>query len=240
MTVKYLLVNSRLRDSGLSSNFRMFFEKQIVIKSYICLNYLVMPRNNYLINNSNNILKINFSNDTTLNINIAMQNYSPVELSNQITTLVNNQNNFVCSYNANNYKFTFQANIPFNIDFSINNLYRIFSLPQQILNSDDNNKIITNIINFNFPAYLNLNITNIPQNVLINTNQNSLSNNFIIPLSTINFSSIIEYNNVNYNIKMFVKDCALNYFDILITTDYDEIYDGNNSDFFAIFEFDTN
>ena len=239
MTTKYILINSRLRDSGNPSNFRIFFEKEIVIKDYLQLSYLVMPRNNYLINNSNNILKINFGNNAPINIYLLNQNYSPVELALFINTQCSgNPFGFSCNYNSNNYKFIFTANRNFELDFSINLLHRIFSLEKKSYSSTGN-QFTTNIINFNYPSYLNLNIQNIPQNVMLNTNQNYLSNNFIIPLNTINFSSIIEYNNINYNIKMFCKDLHLNYFDIIITDDYDQYFDNNDANFYAIFEYNS-
>jgi hypothetical protein len=81
MNNKYILINSKYRssDSKSSSNFRVYFNKGIEIKNYIKLNYLNLPRCNYLITSKNNTFKLYFNyNLQTLNIIIPEGNYSPL------------------------------------------------------------------------------------------------------------------------------------------------------------------
>ena len=80
-------------------------------------------------------------------------------------------------------------------------------------------KIVSGIVNFNTPQYINLNIANISNDVMLGNN-NCNSFNFIIPVSgKTNFGEIIEYNNINFDVKMSVSNITLNYLDIQITDD---------------------
>jgi hypothetical protein len=66
MNPNYLLVNTKNRDNYWntnSSNFRIYFDKTINIKSYIKLKYLSLARSNYLIAERNNKLKIKIINE---------------------------------------------------------------------------------------------------------------------------------------------------------------------------------
>ena len=63
MNKNYVLIDSKNRlniNNTSSSNFRINLPKTIRIKSYIKINYLYMPRCNYLINSSNNKIVVNF------------------------------------------------------------------------------------------------------------------------------------------------------------------------------------
>ena len=84
---KYMLIDSKMRTSGSVNNLRIFFDHEVQILSYITINYLVLPRMNYLINYSNNQMKFNFNNNP-ITITLPMQNYAPVDLATQITTLI--------------------------------------------------------------------------------------------------------------------------------------------------------
>lgn len=232
---KYILIDSRYRTSGSTSNFKIFLPDQITIKSYIKINSLYMPRLSYLINQYNNTFKIIFGTNTIL-VTLPFSNYSPSDLSNYINSQVS-INNFIVSYNSNTYKYTFSANTNFSLDFSVSDFYKLLSMNKQIYNSA-NNYFVSGIINFNFPKYININLSNIPNDVMIgNTPNNSF--NFIVPIINSNYGDIIEYNNVNFDIQMKLSNFKTNYFDLVITDDYNYIFENNNAEFFFVLEYDS-
>ena len=120
-----------------------------------------MAKTNYLITDDNNHLNVTFFLDAglfTITVDLLIQNYSPIELCNYINTL-QIPNGFNATYNTNTFKILFSCNIDFQLDFRINNLYRIFGLEKKIYSST-NCKLYSNVINFNYPHYLNINIQN--------------------------------------------------------------------------------
>ena len=197
-----------------------------------------MAKTNYLITDDNNHLNVTFFLDAglfTITVDLLIQNYSPIELCNYINTL-QIPNGFNATYNTNTFKILFSCNIDFQLDFRINNLYRIFGLEKKIYSST-NAKLYSNVINFNYPHYLNINIQNITQDIMM-SNKDSLNINFIVPSIAYNYGDIIKYSKNEYDIKLFVKNYPINYLDILISDDYGLNFQ-NNSDFYFILEFDT-
>ena len=71
------------------------------------------------------------------------------------------------------------------------------------------------------------------------SSNNAYSNNFIVPLIGVNFGEILQYNDVNYDIKMQLNNVTLNYLDVVIYDDYYEPFNNNNHNFYAIFEYDS-
>ena len=74
--IKYILIDSKYRNTFYNdtSNFRINLSKNINIKSYLKINYLYMPRTNYLINDRNNLFKISFNttNNGIINLDIKL------------------------------------------------------------------------------------------------------------------------------------------------------------------------
>ena len=112
-TTKYILIDSRYKTYGSNSNFKIYLNKAINIHSYISINYLYLPRLNYLINSNNDYIEIEFVNNNNNNnlnninnnnlnnivsIRFTHQNYTPATLCEYINTYIANYNNFVCSY----------------------------------------------------------------------------------------------------------------------------------------------
>ena len=81
MNPNYLLINSKSRENyynSNSSNFRIYFDKNINIKEYIKLKYLSLARTNYLITEKNNKFSVIFETGKKLTINIPYGIYSPL------------------------------------------------------------------------------------------------------------------------------------------------------------------
>ena len=232
---KFLLLDSRKRSYGSANQFRIYLDNTITITDYICLNYIVIPRCNYLINNSNNTFTVNFQSNHAYTITVANQTYTPLQLCSYINQIFGNLNGFNITYNTQTYCLTFNSTVPFTIDFSTSNFYRLLSLEKKVYNSDINNSIQSNVINFNYPYYINLNINNLSQNCIQSSDNNS-NVNFIIPVLEVNFSDIINYK--NSKIKISVGKQTLNYFDIIITDDYNDLYQNNNFEWYGMLSYE--
>ena len=102
----------------------------------------------------------------------------------------------------------------------------------------NSNKLISNIIFFNYPLFLNLIIKNLSSDNFTNTNQYQNSNFILSCGSLVNFGEMISYSNINYNIKMNISKININYMDILIVDDDGNTFDNNIIDFYIIFEYD--
>ena len=144
---KYILIDSKYRNSIYkdSSNFRVYLPKFINIHSYLRINYLYMPRTNYLINDKNNLFKVRInSNNGVLDLDVLLpnKNYTPLELVNYInnmfTPLSRYQITFTLTYDVSTYKILFTSNVSFEIDFSLSNFYKLLSLEKKVYKSDEN------------------------------------------------------------------------------------------------------
>ena len=126
-------------------------------------------------------------------------------------------------------------NVSFDLDLTLSSFNRVISLDKKIYNSDYFNNISC-LINFNTPYYLKFKINNITGTNIINDN-NKLECAWIIPIINRNFGEIIEYNQINYNLKINTI-AKINYLDITILDDNDDIFDNNNYNWFALFQFE--
>ena len=237
MNEKYILINSKYRTNGDSNNFRLYLNKNIQINEYIQINYLNIARCNYLINEKNNKFDILFDDGTILTIILNHQNYSPLQFVSYLNIQINNYNNLKIIYNDQTYKFQFISTTNnFRLDFSKTEIYKLFSLEKKIYSSD-RFVFYSNIVNFNNPFYIQLNIKNIVGNDFINTTSNYSSLHFVIPCVNTNFGEIISYNKNIYDIKMYVDQVNINYIDIELLDDENNLFNNQNIDWYCILNY---
>ena len=151
---KYILLDSKYRfdpNNSSSVNFRYYLKKSITIKSYLKMKYLLIPRSNYLINNTNNTFNIIIDN-VSYPITFNLQTYTPEGLCDYINKAIKlyTISNFLATFDITTYKIIFTYTSSFKLDLTQSNFNRLLSLKKQIYNSI-NNVIITNPINFNTP-----------------------------------------------------------------------------------------
>ncbi len=235
----YLLINTKYRNdfyNTSSSNFRIYLNKNINIKKYIKLQYFSISRTNYLITEKNNKFRINFSNNFFLNVIIPIGNFTPLQLCEAINFQIDYLKNFNLTYNSQIFKLTFNCDIEFNIDFTQSDFYKLLNFEKRIYNSV-NNKIVSNIIFFNYPLYLNLVIKNISSSSFQNSD-NSKESHFIINCgSSYNFGENIQYKSNENDIKILVDNINISYLDFILMDDQNSLYDNNNVDYYFIISY---
>ena len=239
MKKKYILIDTKNINDN-KYNFRYYLKEFITIEKYIKLDLLLLPRMNYFINNTNNKFKVIFykdiNNPIINNFFLPNQSYTPLTLCQTINSLFTTFNDitFNASYNASNYQINFHSNYDFDLDLTLSSFYRVISLDKKIYKSD-NYYNISGLINFNTPYYIKLNINNLTSTNIINNDQ-KLETSWIIPIINKNFGEIIEYTPEKYSIKIDTTN-KTNYLDITLLDDNDNLFENNNYNWYAIFEY---
>ena len=232
----YIFVDSSKRLNKLNSNSNNFiisFNSQININNYIKLLSVVIPKTCYLINTKNNTFVITFNDNTTFNISLPINNYDYETLSITIKNLINYAN-FNMVFDDKTYCYLFTANQNFTIIFN-SNINILFNMLKNINYVSNSNTLKTNIINFNFPLFLNIDLVNIESTFFNSDNSNA---NFIIPFNVERFG-LLNYNNNLFNQINYVnKQYNLNNLHIRLLDENNELIDLNNCDFQMIFEFE--
>ena len=232
----YLYIDSSKRinkENTKSTDFTLNLNKTIKIKKYIKLLSCIIPKTIYLINETNNIFKITFNDNSQYTIIIPTNNYTPDELSLYIKNSVN-YSNFNCVFDTNKFIFTFWANQNFTLNFTISEFPFLFSL-SKLTYLSNNNVFNTNIINFNNPIQLFININEIDGSYIWNNNINS---NFIVNFNIERMGVLSYFSNINYEqINYIEKEYWLNSLKIQILDKDNNIIDINNWDIYLILEY---
>lgn len=234
--MKYLVIDSKKRINGTSTEFNYKISQEIKICKKIKLAYCSIPNTSYLINSSNNIFRIKFASDPSyINYNIPYGTYLPQELGDVITNLINKLS-YVLSYNNYNLKFNMTASESFNIDWSVSgNLNQI--LGYDLTQNTGINITGNNIIKYVYPEILYINISNLSTNNIITSD--NIGYNFVVPITAsfgvLNFymdDSVFDNEAHQTFNSMIIKDN----FKVTIFDEYGKIYNNNNVDTIMIFE----
>lgn len=236
MLSNYIFVDSskRLNKSNSNSNdFIISFNSPIKINKYIKLLSAVIPKTCYLIHSKNNTFNIVFNDLTNLNITIPVNNYDTDSLALTIKNLVNYAN-FNMVFDSNNFTYLFSANQNFTIQFN-SNLNYLFNMIKNVNYPSIWNQLKTNIINFNYPLFINIDFVDIETTYY---NSNNWNWNFIIPFNIERFGLLNYNNNLYEQINYVNKSYELYCLHIRILDEYNELIDFNNIDFQLILEFE--
>jgi len=239
---KYILIDTKYLDSSTNKyNFRYYLSHSINIKNYLKISYAYIPRLNYMIDETNNTFNITFYTNAgphQIDIILPYQNFTPLSLVDYLKTFLSSFYNFNISYNQFTYKIEMTSDYDIALNLTTSDFNKLIGLDKKIYYSYNNNKkIITNCINFNRPSYITINFKNITTTNLISNNP-SIQSNFIIPVgSKVNFGEILSYSKDIYDVSMIVNDININYLDIVILDDNNNVFKNNNSDWYMLLEY---
>ena len=166
----YIFIDSSKRinkENTNSNNIYISFNDNVVITKYIKLLNAIIPKTIYLINSSNNTFKISFTDGNIINVIIPINNYDTDTLATTLKNLIN-YSNFDIVFDSNKYIYIMNASLNFTITFT-SNLYKLFGMQNTIYFSNGN-QLKTNIINFNIPMIINIDIVNIESSFIWNNN----------------------------------------------------------------------
>lgn len=230
----YIYIDSSKRINKKNTKWNDFyitFNEWIIIKKYIKLLSIIIPKTVYLVNANNNTFIIKFADNTIINVNIAINNYDTNTLAIMIKSLIQ-YGNFDIVFDENKFEYTLWANQNFTLTFT-SDFYRLFNYENELYTSN-NNILKSNNINFNSPMMLKIDIKNI-ENTYIS--DNNLNCNFILGFFCERFGlfsyTISQYEQTN----PVYKEYKINTFNIWIYDENNKLIDLNNNDYYMIFEF---
>ncbi len=237
---KLLIVNSKNKNLGTSTNFNISFFDNVQINKYIKLIYALIPNTSYNISSSQ-FINIILSNDSNLNIPLIDGYYSISDLA----LLINNMlegTPVSLIYN----KYTYKISITCNDGNNIKNVVFSDSKLSTLLGFSNLDNIDINAAYFTSDKSVKINNNNliyilfdkIENNRMISSNINML--NFIIPIS-VDSGNYIEYNyqsNFNdVNINNIVNPVSFQNLNVILKTENNEQFDNLNNDIQLIFEY---
>ena len=190
--VKHLLIRSKDRFLGTSTDFKINLETPIQDLTGVSLLSVSLP-NTFNVTSENNIFTFNDSTDVTITLPVGSYNVNT--LISTLTSLMNasGSQTYTISYSSISMKLTFEAVGAFTIKASSLNYILGFDTENDTIASTSHEAI--NILRLDYPPYLLIEISELYSLFSKSTAVNSHAN-FIIPMD-VNSQSIQLFNRNN-------------------------------------------
>ena len=227
--------NSTITLDGVSNSIYFFKEHISVLNNVTILLSLVdaqIPISYYVVTSSNNLLDYTV-NSINYQYNLEIGNPNISEL---ITELNSNLTNLTATYNSKNNKITFSSSFSFSLNSASTCFKFIGFTANTTHNSIANSLTSDSVCNLSGTKSIYVMIPNL-HNVNIDNRTGSSSSCLVKIPATTTSNGILKYTNKSQH-KVMITDKTINYIQIILQDDDENIIDLNNQDYSMTFQVD--